>query len=276
MSAMTARRALPPDAADFGRALVPLALLAVAAAFHDVRIAVLIALGAGTAIGISRDAPVRWAWAGALPVGLSLAWESWPAPLPAADGSDCADPTSPVALWRAAQALVILAVVAGLAVRLQASRSSLGLRRPAASVVRLSLLGFVVVGPVALLVGPLLARPFFGDVSYDVGVVGALLPAVVFAVANGALEEVIYRGALLGWSARVMGAWPAIVGQAVVFGLAHSGPDVASSPILLSIGLGIGGLVAGIITVRTRSILLPLAIHVGFDIPLYYGLACST
>jgi membrane protease YdiL (CAAX protease family) len=99
---------------------------------------------------------------------------------------------------------------------------------------------------------------------------------VVFAVANGALEEVIYRGALLGWSARVMGAWPAIVGQAVVFGLAHSGPDVAGSPILLSIGLGIGGLVAGIISVRTRSILLPLAIHVGFDIPLYYGLACST
>jgi membrane protease YdiL (CAAX protease family) len=276
MAAMSARRALPPDAADFGRALVPLALLAAAAAFHEARIAVLIALGAGTAIGISREAPVRWAWAGALPVGLSLAWESWPAPLPAADGSDCADPASPVALWRAAQALVILAVVAGLAVRLRASRSSLGLRRPARAVVRLSLLGFLVVGPVALLLGPLLARPFFGDVSYDVTIVGALVPAAVFALANGVLEEVIYRGALLGWSARVMGAWPAIVGQAVVFGLAHSGPDVVGSPILLSIGLGIGGLVAGIITIRTRSILLPLAIHVGFDIPLYYGLACST
>jgi membrane protease YdiL (CAAX protease family) len=113
-------------------------------------------------------------------------------------------------------------------------------------------------------------------VSYDIGVVGALLPALVFALANGVMEEVVYRGALLGWSARVMGAWPAIVGQAIVFGLAHSGPDVLASPILLSVGLGIGGLIAGIITVRTRSLLLPLAIHVGFDIPLYYGLACTS
>jgi membrane protease YdiL (CAAX protease family) len=61
-----------------------------------------------------------------------------------------------------------------------------------------------------------------------------------------------------------------------VFGLAHSGPDVLASPILLSIGLGFGGLIAGVIAVRTRSLLLPLAIHVGFDIPLYYGLACTS
>jgi membrane protease YdiL (CAAX protease family) len=276
MGAMAARRAMPPDAADFARSLVPLALLVVAAWAHESRIAVLVAIGAGTAIGISRDAPVRWAWAGAFPVALSLAWESWPAPVAAPDAADCADPASPIALWRAAQAVLVLAVVAGLAVRLRSSRSSLFLRRPAPRVVQLSVVGFLVVGPVALVVGPLIARPFFGDVSYDIGVVGALLPALVFALANGVMEEVIYRGALLGWSARVMGAWPAIVGQAIVFGLAHSGPDVLASPILLSVGLGIGGLVAGIITVRTRSLLLPLAIHVGFDIPLYYGLACST
>jgi membrane protease YdiL (CAAX protease family) len=275
MGAMTARRALPSDPADFARSVVPLALLAVAAAAHETRIAVLVALGAGTAIAISRGAPVRWAWAGAFPVGLSLAWESWPAPVAAAGGADCADPTSPIALWRAAQAILILAVVTGLAVRLKASRSSLYLRRPTASVIRLSVAGFLIVGPVALVVGPWLARPFFGDVSYDLAI-GALVPALVFAAANGVLEEVIYRGALLGWSARVMGAWPAIVGQAVVFGLAHSGPDVLASPILLSIGLGFGGLIAGVIAVRTRSLLLPLAIHVGFDIPLYYGLACTS
>ena len=73
-----------------------------------------------------------------------------------------------------------------------------------------------------------------------------------------------------------MGVGPALVGQAVVFGLAHSGPDVGGSPIVLMLALGLGGLIAGAITIRTRSLLIPIAIHVGLDIPLYYGLACAT
>ena len=47
------------------------------------------------------------------------------------------------------------------------------------------------------------------------------------------MEELAYRGALLGWSARVIGVPAAVVGQAVVFGLAHSGADVTGSPLLL-------------------------------------------
>jgi len=124
--------------------------------------------------------------------------------------------------------------------------------------------------------GPILARPFFGEISYDVTVVGAIAPALVFAVANGTMEELAYRGALLGWSARVIGVWPAVVGQAVVFGLAHSGSDVVGNGVPLMLALGFGGLVAGIITVRTRSILLPLAIHIGLDIPIYYAFACAS
>ena len=42
------------------------------------------------------------------------------------------------------------------------------------------------------------------------------------------------------------------------------------------VALGAGGVLAGAITVRTRSLLFPLAIHIGLDIPLYYGLACSS
>jgi len=42
------------------------------------------------------------------------------------------------------------------------------------------------------------------------------------------------------------------------------------------IALGIGGLLAGIVAVRTRSLLLPMAIHIGLDIPIYYAFACAT
>ena len=36
----------------------------------------------------------------------------------------------------------------------------------------------------------------------------AIVPALIFAVSNGVSEEVAYRGVLLHWSARVMGAGP--------------------------------------------------------------------
>ena len=147
---------------------------------------------------------------------------------------------------------------------------------PARAVVRWSIIGFLVAGPVALVLGPLVARPFFGEISYDVTMVGAIAPALLFAVANGSMEELAYRGALMGWSARVIGVPAAVVGQAVVFGLAHSGADVTGSPLLLMAALGLGGLIAGVIAVRTRSLLLPMAVHIGLDIPIYYAFACAT
>jgi membrane protease YdiL (CAAX protease family) len=229
----------------------------------------------GTVIAIGRVAPVRWAWAAAVPVALNLAWEGWPAPVPAAGGADCADPASALAIWRMAQAVIVLGVLAALAMIMGATRSSLGLRMPARRYVRWAVAGFLVTGPVALLIGPLLACPFFGPIAYDVTVLGAIVPALAFATANGVLEEVTYRGALLGWSARVMGVGPAMIGQAVVFGLAHSGPDVVGYPLFVMVALGTGGLIAGVITVRTGSLLIPVAIHIGLDIPLYYGLACA-
>jgi len=269
-----ARRSLPSDPADLARSLVPLALLAIGAALPNGRVVVLVVLGAGTVIAIARDAPVRWAWAGAMTVGLSLFWATWPAPLAAVDGSDCTNPASPVATWRALEAVVVLAAVAALALVLKATPASLSLRWPARRWVRWAVVGFLGSGPLALLLGPVLARPFFGDVGYQL-VAGALVPALVFAVANGVMEEVIYRGALLGWSAKVMGLGPAVVGQAVIFGLAHSGSDVIGLQLPLVLALGVGGLLAGVVAVRTRSLLIPIAIHVGLDLPIYFAFACS-
>jgi hypothetical protein len=52
---MSLRRMLPADPADFLRAMVPLALLALAAAVAPVRLPVLVALALGTAIAGTRD-----------------------------------------------------------------------------------------------------------------------------------------------------------------------------------------------------------------------------
>ncbi|MDP9244240.1 MAG: hypothetical protein M3O77_04065 [Chloroflexota bacterium] len=136
---MTASRFLPADPADFLRSTVPLALLAVAAAFPVGRIAILVVLGVGAVLAIGRHAPVRWTLAAAVPVAVSPAWGTWPAPLGAADGSDCATPLSNVALWRVGEAVVVLGVLAALALTMRASSGSLSLRLPAARYARFTL-----------------------------------------------------------------------------------------------------------------------------------------
>jgi membrane protease YdiL (CAAX protease family) len=88
------------------------------------------------------------------------------------------------------------------------------------------------------------------------------------------MEELSYRGALLGWTSRVTGTWLAVIGQAIVFGLAHGGADVGGSPIVLMLALGAGGFLAGVIALQTRSLLVPIAWHVALDLPLYVYLAC--
>lgn len=272
---MTARRLLPRDGADLLRTFVPVGLLVVAAIDDAARPVVLLLLAAGTTIAVRRAAPVAWAWAGAIPVALALTWGAVTRQWLDVDPAACADPANPIAGLRAIEAVLVLATVAVLAVALRASAPSLLLRMPARRWTRLAVLGFLVAGPVALLVGPTLAAPFFGDVSYRF-VPAALVPAIVFALSNGVAEEVAYRGALLGWSARVVGTGPAVVGQAVVFGLAHSGADVLGGVLPLMVAMGVAGLLAGLVALRTRSLLLPTAIHVGLDLPIYFALACPS
>ena len=60
-----------------------------------------------------------------------------------------------------------------------------------------------------------------------------------------------------------------------MFGLAHSGADVVGNGVPFMLALGVGGLLAGLIAVRTRSLLFPIAIHIGLDIPIYYAFACA-
>jgi membrane protease YdiL (CAAX protease family) len=67
-----------------------------------------------------------------------------------------------------------------------------------------------VIAPAALLLGEQAARPFFGTVHLQIALVGAVAPAAPFGVANGTLEEVVYRGVLLRWTERSLGtSWVA-------------------------------------------------------------------
>jgi membrane protease YdiL (CAAX protease family) len=265
---------MPRDLAASVRALLPILLVVLAAAVRETRLAVLVALFAGTIVAIRRDAPVRWAWAAPVPVALSLCWGLLVPPVAAPGLADCANPLAPPAIWRLVEGVLVLGAVGLLAVWLRAPAASLYLRWPSLRVIQLSAIGFGLFAILGLLVGPALAQPFFGAFRLDTSNPGALVPALVFALSNGIMEEIAYRGALTGWSARVIGLAPALGLQAVVFGLAHSGPDFVGSPLPVMLALAAGGLLAGIIAVRTRSLFLPIAIHVALDLPLYLYLAC--
>ena len=52
----------------------------------------------------------------------------------------------------------------------------------------------------------------------------SILPALLLAIANGSMEEVAYRGAMLHWLTPSLGVRGALVAQAICFGAAHTGP----------------------------------------------------
>jgi membrane protease YdiL (CAAX protease family) len=96
----------------------------------------------------------------------------------------------------------------------------------------------------------------------------------MLAVANGTMEELVYRGSLMAWLAPLLGAGGALVGQALVFGAAHTGGDYVGPALPVLLAVATGGLIAGLIVRRTGSLFLPIVVHACFDVPLYYVVAC--
>ena len=212
------------------------------------------------------------AWLALLPIAVSLVIGLMPdqrVPNPGA----CDDLLAPPVVRRALQAAVVLGVVALLAIRL-GGPASLGIRLPPDRRVTALAAASPILVPIGLVVGPLLAVPFFGEVRLGLPSPGALLPAAVLGVANAALEEVAYRGAVQRWGAPALGRGGAIVAQALVFGTAHLGSDIEAGAPLIWAGMVAAGLAAGLIADRTRSLLLPFAVHAAVDVPLALALTC--
>jgi membrane protease YdiL (CAAX protease family) len=249
------------------------ALLLVAALLPDARLPVAIGVVVGWAVLATVRRPEAIAWAAVLPLAVVLPW-------PLLVGSDvplgeagCVDPVSGIAVRRLLLAVVGLGVVAGLARVHRSGPDELGLRRPSRPEAAFGVGGLLVLVVGGLFLGPMIARPFFGVLDFPMPI-AALVPAVIFGIANGVLEEVLYRGALQGWLARITPIGWAILFQGLVFGIVHAGPEVVALlplHIALLAAVGIGG---GVVRWRLGSLWVPIGIHVGADIALYVGLAC--
>lgn len=257
------------------RLVVLAGALAVLAAFvQPLRLPILAMVVAGFVALRWRGSPVALAWAAPLPILATFAWGVTVSPIAEAGPFVCDSPVSAPAIARLAEAVGGLALVLGLGSFVGVGRSEIGLRRPSRAVGALSIALIVVLGPLAVLGFRQVAAPFFGAFDYAFTMPAVLVPALVFALANGALEEVVYRGAMLGWTARLIGFWPAAVAQAVIFGAAHSGPGFAGSPAPVVLAMGVAGFVAAIVVRRTGSLLPVIAVHVALDVPLYLSIAC--
>jgi membrane protease YdiL (CAAX protease family) len=156
------------------------------------------------------------------------------------------------------------------------SRDALRLRRPSGRVAVLSIGLFLVATPVAVVVGPALAEPFFGPVGFDIPGPLVLVPALVFALANSVEEEVAYRGAWLGWGERPLGPMLALGSQGLAFGFAHAGTDYTGPALPVVAAMVAGGILAGVIARRTDSLALPIALHAAADVPLFLAAICRT
>jgi membrane protease YdiL (CAAX protease family) len=255
-------------------ALLPIALLAWVILFPPLRPFALGVVIGGTALLRWRDSPLMWAWAATIPLATIQAWSLLPAPVVAAALASCASLLSPPTVWRVAELGVVLGVVVLVARWLRVPAPVLPFGTQPRWFVGLSVGSAFVIAPVALLVGEQAARPFFGPVHLETGLVGAVLPAIAFGLANATLEETVYRGALLTWAEPVLGSAAAIVAQAAMFGLAHTGPDFVGSPLPVLAAMFALAIVGGVVVKRTGSLAVPIIIHAAFDIPLYYSLAC--
>lgn len=262
-----------------GRTLGWLALAApglalTAALVQPVRLPILALVVLGFVALRFRGSPVADVWAATIPVLATFAWGVTVSPLAEAGPFACESPVSLPALARLAEAIGGVVLVVALGRLIGASLSEVGLRLPLRVVTVASAVLVLVLGPAAVIGFRGFAAPFFGTFDYVFGMPAVLLPALVFALANGALEEVVYRGAMLGWMARVTGWWPAAIAQAIVFGAAHSGPGFVGSAVPVMVAMGVAGLLAALVVRRTGSLLPTIAIHVAVDVPLYLFVAC--
>ncbi len=259
---------------------VPIAVMLVAIGVEALRLPGLLVLAAGFAGGIVIDrrrpvSPTTVVWGASMLVVLTGVWSGVPLPKDARDGTTCADWIAPFAVLRALGAALVLTAVAAV-LRLCGWRlGDIGIRRESPGAVALAGGILVAVGVAAVLIGPAVAEPFFGPLPVDLGNMAALVPALVFAIANGLLEETVYRGVLLESVRRLRGVPFALVAQALAFGLAHGvGSDFAGSPLPVMLATAAGGLGLGVIAIRSGSLLLPIALHAALDIPIYYANAC--
>jgi membrane protease YdiL (CAAX protease family) len=107
------------------------------------------------------------------------------------------------------------------------------------------------------------------DLARFLGLTPALLAA---AVANGFLEELMFRGLLMSTLDVAFRPVAATIVQAAVFASWHVGVTYTASALLFIVLLAFPlGLVCGYLTRSARSIVPSSLLHAGADLPIYLG-----
>ena len=258
------------QAPTIARAAAPVLLLLAAMAIPPFAAIATIILAGGAVVAARRDAPVAWAWAAMVPA-TALATVRWASGVVPADLAAACDPSGPPRVaWAVVEAVVVLGTFTALAVLLRTRRASVGLRRPARRAVRNAILGFGAFAIGGLVIISILRGGVPGPAAGG-SAVSYVLVVLLGAAAIALAEELAFRGVVQHWLARTTGEWPAVVVQGVAYGLWVAA--VGWGP-LVGILAVVAGLVAGVITMRTNSILTVLAWHAGIAVPLFAVMVC--
>lgn len=112
------------------------------------------------------------------------------------------------------------------------------------------------------------------------GALMALVPAVaLFALSNAAMEELLFRGALLQRYEPLTGKWGALIATTVVFAAAHVQVNYTSQLLYFLSSVLVLGFLWGLLMQKSKSIWGSILFHAGADVaiilPLYQGMMGS-
>ena len=268
---MTSSRGL--HAATIARAAAPILLVLGAMAVPAAAGPATLVLAVGAAVAIERAAPVAWAWAAMVPAAALSATREFSGVVPVAAGAACDAFGSPRVTWAIVEALVVLGAFTALAIALRTRRASVGLRMPAKKAVRQAAAGFGVLAIGSVVAVSVIGRSVPGPgVDGDPSLAAFVAAVIVGAAAIALAEELAFRGVLQHWLARTMGEWPAIVVQAVAYGVWVSSAGWGPA---FGIAATVAGFVAGVLTARTGSLLVAWAWHAGIAVGLLAAMLCG-
>jgi membrane protease YdiL (CAAX protease family) len=130
----------------------------------------------------------------------------------------------------------------------------------------LAILGVALVSAIFLLAFRALMPPhqFLGDqLITQIPAWLLALGGVIFATVNAAVEEMLFRGAILHHLGHALGAWPAVALQAVAFGVLHL-HGYPYGPVGVALAT-VYGLLLGAVRLRSNGLLAPWVAHVVAD-----------
>jgi uncharacterized protein len=111
----------------------------------------------------------------------------------------------------------------------------------------------------------LLIPVIFQEISY---IRSLFIFAILFALINASLEEVIWRGVMLSNLKRSVSTLYAVLITSVGFGLIHISIGI---PVLLSILFSFGGLFYAIVVLKTKSIYPSIVFHMLINLGMVFN-----